>query len=78
MDLELEANKENQDRAEYGNNQAGGMIAFVGGAGKHVGKAAAEDRSDDAEHDGPEDRHMDVHHIFRDNPRDQSDENVPD
>ncbi len=29
MNLELEANEENQDRAQYGNNQAGGMIAFV-------------------------------------------------
>jgi hypothetical protein len=48
MDRELEANEENQDGAQYGNNHAGGMIAFVGGAGKHLGKAVPEDRSDNA------------------------------
>jgi hypothetical protein len=35
-----------------------------------VANAAADDRSDDAEHGCPVDRHMDVHHRFRDNPRD--------
>jgi len=45
---------------------------------KHVGNRAADDRSNDAEHDCPENRHVHVHHRFRDNPRDQPNNNVPD
>ena len=70
MNLQLIANEENQDRTQGGKNEAGGMISFVCRARKHVGNGAADDRSDDAEHDRPEDRHMHVHHRFRDNPRD--------
>ena len=70
MNLQLIANEENQDRAQCGKNEAGGMISFVSRARKHVGNAAADDRSYDAEHDRPEDRHMRVHHRFRDKPRD--------
>jgi len=70
MNLQLITNEENQDRAHCGKNEAGGMISFVGRARKHVGYGTAEDRSDDAENDRPEDRHMHVHHRFCDNPRD--------
>jgi hypothetical protein len=70
MNFQLIANEENQDRAQCGKNEAGGMISFVRRARKHVGNAAADDRSDNAEHGRPEDRHMHVHHRFRDNPRD--------
>jgi hypothetical protein len=70
MNVQLKANEENQDRAQYGKNEAGGMISFVSRAQKNVGNGAAEDRSDDAEHDRPEDRHVNVHYRFRDNPRD--------
>jgi hypothetical protein len=56
MDIQLIANKEKQDRAEGGKNEAGGMITFVSRARKHVGNSAADDRTDDAEHDRPEDR----------------------
>jgi hypothetical protein len=56
MDLQLIANEENQDRAQCGKNEAGGMISFISRAGKYVGNAAADDRSDDAEHDRPKDR----------------------
>lgn len=66
MNIQLKANVENEDGAERGQNEAGGMIAFICGAGKHVGNAAAEDRSDDAEHDGPEDGHVHVHRGFGD------------
>ena len=62
MNIQLIANVENQDGAERGQNEAGGMISFIGRARKHVGNAAAEDRSDDAEHDGPEDGHVHVHY----------------
>ena len=78
MNVQLKANVENQDRAQCGQNQAGGMISFVCRARKHVGNAAADDRSDDAEHNRPEDRYVHVHHRFRDNPRDQPNENIPD
>jgi len=46
------------------------MIAFVCWARKHVGNAAAEDRTDNAEHDRPEDRYVHVHRGFRDDARD--------
>jgi hypothetical protein len=70
MNVQLIANEENQDRAQRGKNQAGGMIAFVCRARKHVGNGTPNDRSDDAEHDRPEDRDVHVHHRFRDNSRD--------
>jgi hypothetical protein len=70
MNLQLVANEKNQDRPQCGKNEAGGMISFVSRARKHVGNAAANDRTDDTEHDRPEDRHMRVHHRFRDKPRD--------
>ena len=70
MDIQLDANVENQDRAKGGKNETGGMISFVCRARKHVGNAAADDRSDDAEHDRPEDPYVHLHHRFRNNPRD--------
>jgi hypothetical protein len=70
MNVQLIANEENQDGAQCGKNQAGGMILFVCWAQKHVGNGAPEDRSDDSEHDRPEDRYVHVHHRFRDNSRD--------
>ena len=56
MDIQLIANEEKQDRAEGGKNEAGGMITFVSRAQKHVGNGAADDRTDDADHDRPEHR----------------------
>jgi len=70
MNLQLIADVKYQDRAQCGKNETGGMISFVFRAQKHVGNAAAEDRSDDAEHDRPEHRYVHVHHRFRDEPRD--------
>ena len=70
MNLQLKANEQNQDRAQCGKNESGGMISFGCRARKHVGYGAADDRSDDAEHDRPEDRHMHVHHRSCNNPRD--------
>ena len=61
INLQLIANEENQDRAQCGKTDAGGMISLVCRARKHVGNGAADDRSDDAEHDRPEDRHVHVH-----------------
>ena len=78
MVVQLNANEENQDRAKCGKNEARGMKSFVCRVRKHVGNRAADDRSDDAEHDCPENRHVHVHHRFRDNPRDQPNNNVPD
>ena len=69
MNVQLIANEENQDRAQCGKNQAGGMILFSCRTQKHVGNGTPKDRSDDAEHDCPEDRHVHVHHRFRDHPR---------
>ena len=78
MDIQLNANVEDQDRAKCGKNEAGGMISSGYRARKHVGNRAADDRSDDAQHDCPENRHVHVHHLFRDTARDQPNNNVPD
>ena len=78
MNLQLIANVENQDRAQRGKNEAGGMIAFVFRARKHVGNGAADDRADNAKHDGPEDRYVHVHHRSCDNARDEPNKNIPD
>ena len=56
MNLQLIANEEQQDRAQYGENEAGRMISRVCRARKQVGDSAADDRSDDAKHDRPEHR----------------------
>ena len=61
MDVQLNANVENQDRAKCRKNEAGGMKSSGYRARKHVGNGAADDRSDDAEHDCPENRHVHVH-----------------
>jgi hypothetical protein len=54
------------------------MIALIRRARKHVGNAAADHGADDAEGDRPEERYVDVHYIFRDNPRNQADKKIPD
>jgi len=56
MNLKFIADVEKQNCAQGGKNEAGGMISFVFRARKHVSNGAAEDRSDDAEHDRPERR----------------------
>jgi hypothetical protein len=61
-DIQPKANVENQDRAKCGKNEAGGMKSSGCRVRKHVGNRAADDRSDDAEHDCPENRHVHVHH----------------
>ncbi len=76
--VQLNANVEDQDRAKCGKNEAGGMKSSGCRVRKHVGNRAADDRSDDTEHDCPENRHVHVHHRFRDNARDQPNKNVPD
>ena len=78
MNIQLMAHEENQDRAQRGKNEAGGMKSFVCRARKHVCNAATDDRSDDAEHDRPENRYVHMHHRFSDNSRDKTDENIPD
>ena len=77
MDVQLKADEKDENRAERGKNDTGGMKSSRRRR-KQVGNRAADDRSDDAEHDCPENRHVHVHHRFRDNPRDQPNNNVPD
>jgi hypothetical protein len=77
MNVQLIANEEDQDCAQGGKNQAGGMILLVCRARKHVRNGAPKDRSDNAQHDCPEDCYVHVHHRFRDNPRDQPNKNIP-
>ena len=60
--MQLKANVENQDRAKCGKNEAGGMGSFACRVRKYVGNRAADDRSDDTEHDRPENRHVHMHH----------------
>jgi hypothetical protein len=68
MKIEPIANEENQDCAQCRKNEAGWMVSFVSGAKKQVGNAAAEERSDDAEHDCPHEAQVDVHYGLRDDP----------
>jgi hypothetical protein len=70
MDVQLNANVEDQDRAECGKYEAGGMKSSGYRARKHVCNGTANDRSDDAEHDCPENRYVHVHHRFRDDASD--------
>jgi hypothetical protein len=70
MNLQFVANEEKQDRPQCGENESGGMISFVLRAQKHMGKSAAEERSDDAENNRPEDRYVHMQHRFRYEPRD--------
>lgn len=77
MNFQLIANEENQDRAQRGKNEASRMIPLVCRARKHVANAAAGGRADNAEQDSPEDRHVNVHHRFRDHPRDEPYEHIP-
>src|ERR1039458_7302186 len=58
MNLHIIAHEENQDRAPCGKNEPSRMVPFVCRARKHVANAAADDRSDDAEHGCPKHRHM--------------------
>jgi hypothetical protein len=46
MDIQFEANAENQDRAKRGKNETGGMKSSGYRVRKHVGNRAADDRSD--------------------------------
>jgi len=87
LDLELdlgkvnpqfEADVENQDGADGGEDDAGGMIPFVFRTQEQVGHGAAEERSDDAKDDRPEEAHVHVHDRFRDDSRDQPDQQIPD
>jgi len=78
MNVQFQTKVEYQDRAKRRKNEAGGMKSSGCRVRKHVGHGAADNRSDDAEHDCPENRHVHVHHRFRDNPRDQPNNNVPD
>ena len=66
MNLQFVADKENQDRAECGKNEAGGMVSSVGRPREYVGDRAADDRSNDPEHNRPENRHVGVHDRLRD------------
>ena len=77
MDMQLKANVEDEDRAKCGKNDAGGMKSS-GRRRKQVSNSSADDRSDDAEHDGPENRHVHMHHRFRNNSGNQANNNVPD
>jgi hypothetical protein len=74
--VQLNAKIENQDRAKCGKNDAGGMKSSARRR-KEMRNGATDNRSDDAEHDCPENRHVHVHHLFRDDAGDQSNNDVP-
>jgi len=66
MNFHLIADIENQYCAQCGKNEASRVVSFVRRARKHVRNAAADDGSENAKNDRPEDRHVNVHHRFRD------------
>jgi hypothetical protein len=65
MDIEMVADEENQDSAQGRKNEAGWVISLVSGAEEQVSYGAAENRSDNAEHDCPHEGQVDVHYGFR-------------
>jgi hypothetical protein len=69
-DPQFVADKEDENRTEGRKNKTGRMVLLIGGSRKDVSYGPAEDRTDNAEHDRPEDRHMNVHDRFGDRPRD--------
>jgi len=60
MNIEMVADEENENSAECGEDEAGWMISLASRAGEKVGNGAAEERSDDAEHDCPHEAHVHV------------------
>ena len=74
--VKLITKEQDQNRTESGKNETRGMKSFARGTQKDVRDSTADDRSDDAEHDCPENRHMHVHYRFRDHARDQPNNNV--
>jgi hypothetical protein len=77
MNIQLIANEKNQYRAQRGKDKPGGVKSFVSGGRKYVGNAAAENRSNDAERDRPEERNVHMHYRFRDDACKQSDNQIP-
>jgi hypothetical protein len=69
-DPQFVADKENEDRTKGRKNKAGRMVSHIGRSRKDVSYRPAEDRTDNAEHDRPKDRHMNVHDRFGDRPGD--------
>jgi hypothetical protein len=77
MNLQPVADIEHEDGSQGGENEAGGMESFIGWAGKEVSHGAAENRANDAEHNGPEEREMRVHDGPRETSGDEPNKNIP-
>ena len=61
MDVQLVADEQNEDRAERRKDNARRMEAWVAGLRKNMSDGSTKKRTDDAERNCPEDRHVYVH-----------------
>ena len=64
MDAQFVANEQNNNCTQRREQDPGGVIAFVCRPREYVRHGPADDGTNNAEHDGPEDGHMDVHPDF--------------
>ena len=78
MNLQLIADKQNENRSQRRKDQPGRMITFVRRASKHVGNGSANNGADDSQHDRPKDSDVNVHNRFGHDARNQTDKDVPD
>ena len=61
-DVQFNANVEDKNCTQRREDEAGRMKTSAYRRREHVTYEPADDGADDTEHDGPEDRHMHVHH----------------
>lgn len=65
MDAQFVANEQNKNCTQRRKNEAGRMKAFICRSREQVRYGSPDDRTDDTEHDGPENGHVYVHHGLR-------------
>ena len=70
MDLELEANVQNQNRSKRRKDESSRMKAFIGRAAEYVGNGTANNGTYDAQRNCPKKGHVDMHHRFGNHPCD--------
>jgi hypothetical protein len=65
-DPQFVADKEDENRTKGRKNKTSRMVSLVCRPRKQVSYSRAENRTDNAEHDRPKDRHMNVRDRFSD------------
>lgn len=79
MQVYFRQKKQNQESAEDGKNNSGRMEGTsTAWADEQVSHKSAHQRTDDPQRQGPEERQMRMHGGVGNQPRDQTDNEVPD